>query len=369
MWLNEHDAYAADWLRNLWPKAAVDERSIRDVQAADVIGRLRCHFFGGIGGWEFALQLAGWPDAWPVWTGSCPCQPFSEAGKRKGEADDRHLWPEFFRLIRECRPATVFGEQVAGKGGLRWLDGVCDDLEGEGYAVGTADLCAASAGTEAEGWIVRGDSGDWERIIVGSPHIRQRLFWVAHAGDTERGSRSESEWQHRGALHAANGGLAKRLGHTSDARPQERIGDGRIQREAGRAHEGQAAELRSGTSGLGNADGRGLGQHLQPDGDSAPHPADWHPPWADANRPSQTFWDAFDLIPCRDDKVRRVERGSFPLVAGIPRDLGRGEPRLQRMAKRARSNRVGRLRGYGNAIVPQVAAMFIRAFLEAKGSK
>ena len=58
------------------------------------------------------LEWAGWEG--PVWTGSCPCQPFSSAGLRAGSDDPRHLWPAWFRLIRECRPDTVFGEQVPG---------------------------------------------------------------------------------------------------------------------------------------------------------------------------------------------------------------------------------------------------------------
>ena len=161
---NEFDPYAAQWLRNLIAaghiaQGEVDERSICDVDPADLAGFTQCHFFAGIGVWSHALRLAGWPDDRPVWTGSCPCQPFSAAGKGRGFDDERHLWPEFFRLIRERRPAIVFGEQVASKDGLEWLDLVQADLEGAGYASAAADICAAG---------------------VGAPHIRQRLYWVAH---------------------------------------------------------------------------------------------------------------------------------------------------------------------------------------------
>lgn len=115
---NEFDKQAAAWLRELIKEGLiadgeVDERSITDIVPDDLSGFRQHHFFAGIGGWSYALRLAGWPDDKPVWTGSCPCQPFSTAGNRKGKTDDRHLWPHFFRLIREFRPETIFGEQVA----------------------------------------------------------------------------------------------------------------------------------------------------------------------------------------------------------------------------------------------------------------
>ena len=156
---NEFDGFAAEWLRNLVAAGQiapgdVDERDIREVSADDLDGYQQCHFFAGIGGWSYALRLAGWPDDRPVWTGSCPCQPLSGAGRRQGPADARHLWPAFHRLIAERGPAVVFGEQVAGRLGREWLAAVRADLEHLGYAVGAADLPAAS---------------------VGAPHIRQRL--------------------------------------------------------------------------------------------------------------------------------------------------------------------------------------------------
>ena len=136
---NEIDAYAAQWLRNLIGKGLiadgeVDTRSIVDVDPNDLRKFTQCHFFAGIAGWSHALRLAGWPDDRPIWTGSCPCQPFSVAGKGKGVADERHLWPHFFRLISACRPPVVMGEQVAGAAGYGWLDGVRLDLEGEDYS-------------------------------------------------------------------------------------------------------------------------------------------------------------------------------------------------------------------------------------------
>ncbi|MEM8149780.1 DNA cytosine methyltransferase, partial [Morganella morganii] len=120
---NEIDPFAAQWLRNLIAAGhiapgVVDERSIEDVTPDDLRGFTQCHFFAGVGVWSLALRRAGWPDDKPVWTGSCPCQPFSAPGKRKGFADERHLWPAFFHLISECKPGVIFGEQVASKDGL-----------------------------------------------------------------------------------------------------------------------------------------------------------------------------------------------------------------------------------------------------------
>lgn len=122
---NEHDPRAAAWLRVLIEEGAiapgeVDERDIQDVRATDLAGYRQCHFFAGIGGWSLALRLAGVSDDEPLWTGSCPCQPFSGAGNGMAETDERHLWPDFRNLIGQCRPPIVFGEQVASPLGFKW---------------------------------------------------------------------------------------------------------------------------------------------------------------------------------------------------------------------------------------------------------
>lgn len=148
---NEFDPFAAQWLRNLIDAGliapgVVDERSITDVTPGDLKGFTQCHFFAGIGGWSYALRLAGVPDTANVWTGSPPCQPFSDAGKKLGKSDERHLAPTFMRLIAECSPPVLFGEQVAAAIGKHWLDDLFDELEREKYACGAAVLPAASVG-------------------------------------------------------------------------------------------------------------------------------------------------------------------------------------------------------------------------------
>jgi DNA (cytosine-5)-methyltransferase 1 len=167
---NENKPYAAQWLRNLIAAGLiapgeVDERSIEDVRPDDLKQYTQCHFFAGIGVWSYALRLAGWPDDRPVWTGSCPCQPFSDAGKGLGFADERHLWPAWFHLIGECRPSNLYGEQVASKAARSWVDLVFADLENLGYACGAAVLPVAS---------------------VGGPQERDRLWWMADANDQRR---------------------------------------------------------------------------------------------------------------------------------------------------------------------------------------
>jgi len=369
---NEIDPKAAAWLRelikqNLIPDGLVDTRSITEIKPNELKQYTQCHFFAGIGGWSLALQLAGWPATRPVWTGSCPCQPFSSAGKQLGDKDERHLWPIFFDLIRQCRPDTVFGEQVANAIGKGWLDGVSSDLEGAGYACGAAVIGAHS---------------------VGSPHIRQRLFWVANAagGQREQCLRSCGDDVQRSADDGATGGLADAECLRCDT---GLTGDGRGQEGAGSKY-GEVADRRSGLanaigSGVGWRDQRGIGaggEQVAQQKDGA-HTANQSGNGSEdagaatgglahaigergcsrsarikdavnVGQSMQTsrfqrlgFWSEFDIIPCRDRKARRVEPGTFPLAYGV-------------------SGRVGLLRGYGNAIVPPLAAQFIYACEKAK---
>jgi DNA (cytosine-5)-methyltransferase 1 len=165
VYYNENNAHAAKCLAGLMrdgqiPRGDIDTRSIQKVRPSDLSGYLQCHFFSGIGGWPLALRFAEWPDDKPIWTGSCPCQPFSSAGKGAGFADERHLWPDWMHLIRQCNPARIFGEQVASKDAVQWIDAVFDDLENTDYACSAFDLCAS--GVQAQ-------------------QIRQRLYWVANS--------------------------------------------------------------------------------------------------------------------------------------------------------------------------------------------
>jgi len=373
---NEFDPYAAQWLRNLidaghLPKGEVDSRSIKDVKASDLNGFVQCHFFAGLGGWSHALRLAGWPEDRPVWTGSCPCQPFSAAGAGGGVTDERHLWPTWFNLIRECRPDVIFGEQVEAAINHGWLDLVQTDLEGEGYACGAVGLPAGG---------------------VGAPHIRQRLWFVADAvagGRTFKFLAASSYAEDsRGKTHGqpdcgvdqlantAGAGRKERMGREG-AQPTQQtlqqgferlcavgkladgqregleghVGDERNRDEPGRVNAQQARSVTqsSGIDQLGNTTSLRRKMALF-DSSSSNTSADVGQTDVRGGRslasPTNGFWDACDWLPCRDGKARPVEPGTFPLAHGV-------------------SGRVGRLRAYGNAIVPQVAQTFIEAYLES----
>lgn len=296
---NEWDSRAAAWLRELVkaghiPNGTVDDRSVEYVEPVDVTSV--SHFFAGIGGWAYALRLAGWPDGQPVWTASLPCQPFSVAGKGLGTDDDRHLWPVFAGLVSKCRPSIIFGEQVASPAGRAWLGSVRSDLEALGYSLGASDLCAASAG---------------------APHVRQRLFWGAvRLADCH-------SFQFRGWGRGKDDGSEREAKEKAWQRE-------RVWVDAGPA--GKSNRLR-----LGNADRQRL---------EGPRLLRKYKDSARLRPASLETWRSSGLLLCADGRARPV--------APIARRLDDGIP-----------HRVGLLRGYGNAIVPQVAAHFIRAFVSA----
>ena len=332
---NENDPKAAAWLRELIKagliaEGIVDERDIRDIRPDELAGFTQCHFFAGIGGWSLALRLAGWPDDRAVWTGSCPCQPFSAAGRGKGVADERHLWPHWFHLIQECKPSNVFGEQVASKDGLGWFDTVQTDLEATGYAVGAADLCAAG---------------------LGAPHIRQRLWFVAkgvgHSGGAglERHGGDEQSTERRPLTvgPAPTAGTANIVADAASAGLPGRHGEA-----SGKPKEIERPERLCAVGRLADSNGKPRGVSAGPKREKGFEIAGC----IDAGRshssgpsPTNGFWGAADWLHCQDGKWRSVEPGTFTLAHGV-------------------SDRVGQLRGYGNAIVPEVAQAFIAAYME-----
>jgi len=266
-----NDIATTTWLRALveegaLPPGEVSPIPIQLLPSSYVQPFHRAHFFAGIGGWEEALSLAGFPLSIPVWTGSCPCQPFSSVGQTKGHLDERHLWPAFFNLISFCNPPIIFGEQVAGNPGIAWLAGVRADLETLGYAFGAASLCAAA---------------------VGAPHRRQRFYWTAvrladpHLEGLEEFSGRSPEWLESGWELEEPGGHSPKTGVL--------------------------------------------------------------------------------LLRGRDGSIRRVQSSLPPLVDGVSGRVGRGDVKVLG----GRWKRRERIEGYGNAIVPQLAARFIAATMKA----
>ncbi len=448
---NDNDPRSAEWLRELIrdgiiPPGTVDERSISDVKADDLRGFRQCHFFAGCGGWPIALRLAGWQDDRPVWTGSCPCQPYSSAGKRKGKKDERDLWPEFYRLIAECRPAIIFGEQVASSDVIGtakpktrrelekeleqvWLDRISADLETAYYARGATVVGAHS---------------------ICSPHRRLRLYWGAVDCRLSDDTCQQAISQNKGGFFpgiAANsniGGMGEnteRLGRTgrdngSKAGNHREIQAPGLCDDSGlddaecRQYKGQLSE--HGTyseeegerettefaghmsfSGLGNLPGNDELRNSVPGENGERLPAgrsggddkrvehmfaagsqgkDTSGNENNSRRNNTEIWtttprsDLSDISPwadgvfvlCRDRdkqgryKIRRVPSQSvfFGVADGLSAGCNQGgnpgvpepESGFPLCEKEAVDGRVVLLKGMGNAIVPQLAAEFIRAF-------
>lgn len=277
------------------------------------------------------------------------CQPFSAAGMQKGKEDERHLAPHFAQLVAEGRPPILFGEQVASaavfgkaasssKRGVAkepewaWIDDLSHRLEDAHYAVGASDIPAAG---------------------IGAPHIRQRTFFGAV--DTGRLADSRDE------------GSQRRLRGWSDKERQDFHGHiGRGGTDSGLA-DARCVGVRCGQS-------RGVeGEEKAASGEVG----EWqrlridpqHGGTRAITSPLDGFWRDADWLFCRDGKWRPAESSVQCMVDGIPAELVRSGayvPATFPLAQKSKdSRRAARLRGYGNAIVPQAAATFIQAFIES----
>ncbi len=340
---NEIDPLAAQWLRNLIAAGhiapgEVDERSIEDVKPNELAGFTQCHFFAGIGIWSLSLRNGGWPDSKPVWTGSCPCQPFSAAGKGNGFADERHLWPSWFWLIQQCKPEFLFGEQVASKATDPWIDLVQADLEALGYAFGCVPFPAAS---------------------VGAPHIRDRAYWMANA-DNER-SQGRIALRQRADQCALGSGCVVGGMADSDSGQQPGIaiirGIDRDRENTGWPQGVSKPKSCGDICGLANSSSKRRQQNPRgPSANEVSHgregrnelathsnnqpPGDEQIHRNQSTSQANSFWSDADWLFCRDGKWRPVESGTSPLAHGV-------------------ASRVGRLRAYGNGICAAQASEFI----------
>lgn len=332
---NEIEPYLCAWLNNqiaagLVPPGHVDVRDIRELEANDLDGYRQVHLFAGVGGWAYAARLAGWPDDAELWTASCPCQPFSLAGKRTGTDDPRHLWPDVFRLVRARRPAVLVGEQVTAAVGQHWLDRVFSDLETLDYACRAVVLPACA---------------------VNAPHRRDRLWFVAHTYDA-RLQGHVGDVAGAAVRRRIEDGLPAQTGVRDGARI---VGDadcfgGQVDPHADRRAPGSGAwpVARSGRASAGtvaDADkpcaAEGWVQRRGEFGGAGGDPRDRDVDTGGA-------WDDHGWITGYDGRLRRVPRSGIRLLAhGIPA-------------------RIPRLRAAGNAIVPQIAAEVLSALWEGQ---
>jgi len=323
---NEHDKFAAECLRQLIKAGhiadgVVDERSIVDVQAEEIREFTQCHWFAGIGTWSYALRCAGWSDSRPVWTGSPPCQPFSNAGQRKGKDDDRHLAPHWLELVTECGPPVVFGEQVEAAIRHGWFDDLQAHLEAENYAVGMVVLPACG---------------------IGAPHIRQRQWIVAERlGNTSAEGLQVPECttlEGKGRREA--GGAAEQpstaLGGVAyaDSEPGQQDTRSAPCNEAAHGREGRDGGEQDGNNGY---TGDGENCRVAKPGNNGRNQARGRQPEAghdgvigngcvlegeSTTGPTNGFWRAPDWLYCRDGKWRPVESIHVKMVNGTTGCVG-----------------------------------------------
>ena len=271
----ENEPYCQAVLKHHWPEVPI-LGDITDVRGSDLPTR---------------------PD---VICGGFPCQPFSQAGKQQAQDDARHLWPEMFRLIRECRPTWVVGENVAGLIRLG-LDEVLTDLESEGYSTRTFNIPACS---------------------VGAPHLRQRLWIVAH---------SDSESEPDGSFDG--NARQRQLGF-------EFVADSECKRERGRRISRFRKDNSKNEEGL-SVQSRRLGKTVaDPDRDDRGRGRSTK---SSGRKSRMEHWSGGECN--RSEEWWEVEPDVGRLVDGLP-------------------NRVPQLRALGNSIVPQIAQKIAQAIKE-----
>ena len=283
------------------------------------------------------------------------CQPFSAAGKQQGIDDPRHLWPHLYRLIREVRPDECFGEQVSGKAGYAWLDGICDDLEAEGYTCGAADIAACA---------------------VDAPHQRSRLWWYGSLANSVscgqyrqrlsevRGANISSASRANGSEQTTERQMAQsnqlngRAGTGRKDRPQAGNSHGATPDTVGVKRRGREQSIIANNEKLlADTNNQGLEGHGECD---IPTQRRQEPTGSSANA-NDSYWGNH-WIECYDGKARRTEPSIFFLVDGIQLPLDAiGSEGTTDLQETFPKNRIEAWRIAGNAIVPQLAVEFIKS--------
>ena len=300
----ECDKFCQKVLQKHWPGVPI----IQDVR--DVKTELMAFSKGRKSGEQ--TEQEGWKNTCgrseeiDLLTGGFPCQPFSVAGKRKGKEDDRFLWPEMFRVIKEFKPRWVVAENVAGIVRME-LDNCLSDLEGEGYSTQTVIIPACA---------------------VNAPHRRDRVWIVAHDGSRDTQQRDSST--QRSSQCSSEGGK------TSSAR----IVGGQDFCETFTETRNKLCGNLQTSQDVADSKGKGL---------------------EGTNRKRDSCPDGRNLqCPSRDRWSTEPSMGE--LVNGVSGGLVRFRGRVAKGV----SNRVNKLKSLGNAIVPQVAEQIFRAIKQVE---
>jgi len=270
---------------------------------------------------KFTTDGIEYPD---IITGGFPCQPFSVAGKQKGTSDDRHLWPEMFRIIKAFKPRFVIGENVRGIVNIQdgvVFETVCTNLEDEGYEVQPFNIPAAG---------------------VGAPHRRERIWFIAVRSDVANTKSIESREQtkRQGWKNSTRGsfdsrGNPKKGSEEDVADTNTRLGNGENEEIQSR---GQTSISSSEGTNKKLADTNGEG--LEGFGQSS-------------RQLSKTFF----ATDSSEERQRTMDQGWWSV-----------EPNVGRVAHGV-SGRVHRLKGLGNSIVPQIVEEIGKAIIKAAERK
>jgi len=258
-------------------------------------------------------------DSIDIITGGYPCQPFSVAGRKKGEEDPRHLWPEYFRLVKELRPTWVIGENVSGHIKLG-LDTVISDLESEDYAVRPFSISASS---------------------IGANHQRERV-WIVANSRRPRGPWSELREENENETRKENANQFKRSSSTSEINVANADSERLEKWESIRKNfeQKQSTSIRTGSKNADVANAKRIGQQRQGQSfrsSSAEKNSDGQTGWSyDGGQGAEGWWES-------EPDVGRVAHG-------IPK-------------------RVDRLKSLGNSLVPQIPYYIGKTILEVMNGK
>jgi len=245
-------------------------------------------------------------------TAGVPCQPASRAGKQRGEADDRWLWPEALRVLREVAPAWCLFENPPGIGDLEF-DRILSGVEAEGYEVEVLSIPACA---------------------VNAPHRRERYWIVGRHMENTEGNRPGGTGKHEMSKFYRRDQIRISTTRTSqgDLADTGRLESG--QDEQKRGSQGRTTNRRDSAECVGYAESS-IGRARENKGEYK-----WHDRSELSNAGS---WNHFVWLPCADGKVRRAPDDTFGLVDGVHRSI---------------------LGALGNSIVPQVAARVIAAMVK-----